>query len=179
MWDAIGHSTVALIFAVVILLNAGCVLMVAFQLPGTWLMLALTAAVAWWRWGQGTIGIETLVTMSFLAVIGEVIETVGGSAAAGKAGASKRGMLGALVGAVFGAICGTLFIPIPVAGTLMGACLGSGAGAITGDRWAGRPWAGAWNAGRAATVGRFRATLGKLAVAVVMWLVATVAIAWH
>lgn len=172
-------SAVIITLTLIIILNAGCVALVAFQLPGTWAMLAVTALAAWWRWDVGTIGGRVLIAMMVMAVIGELIETFSGSAAAGKAGGSKRGMIFAIIGAMLGAMIGSVLIPIMVVGTILGACIGAAAGSMAGDRSAGRSWRQSLDVGKAAATGRFYGTIGKLAVAVLMWLTATIAILWR
>jgi uncharacterized protein YqgC (DUF456 family) len=160
-----------------IIANAAAVALVLMQMPGTWLMLGLTAAFTWWRWGAGSpsISVWTLVALLVLALIGEAIEFIAGSFGARKAGGSKRGAAGAIVGGVIGAVVGSFAIPVPVAGTLIGACLGAGIGSMGGDLWAGRQWREAFAAGRGAVVGKFMGTIAKVGVAVVMWLVASIA----
>ncbi|MFP4144389.1 MAG: DUF456 family protein [Phycisphaeraceae bacterium] len=188
MWDA---SLLVLVMVLLLLVNAGGVALVALQMPGTWLMLLCTAIVAGWRadwwmgydgWGAmlaaGPITLWTLLFLLGLAVLGEIIEFIAGAAGAAKAGGSKRGAAGAIIGGIVGAILGTAAIPIPVVGTLVGAALGAGAGSILGDLWAGREWDITWAAGRGAAIGRFWGALGKLIVAVLMWLVTLAAILW-
>lgn len=99
-----------------------------FALPGNWLIVVSTWAFAIWKWEEGTFSVGTLVVITLLALIGELIEFFGCMGGAKKAGAGKRGALGALLGAVCGAIVGTFMIPVPFVGTFMGACIGAGIG---------------------------------------------------
>lgn len=165
-------------------LNAAGVFLVALQLPGTWLMLLVTLGGAWWAkwqfgytWEDAPITWWTLGVLGVLAIIGEVLEFVAGAAGASKAGASKRGIVGAIVGGVVGAILGT-FIPIPIVGTLVGAAIGAGVGSVLGDMWAGREFHPALLAGKGAAIGKFWGAVLKLIVAVAMWLVVAMAVVW-
>jgi uncharacterized protein YqgC (DUF456 family) len=173
------HSTFFYVaVAGLLLANLAGVFLVVLQLPGTWFMLLVTGVFAWWRWEQGTLGVWVLIGLVMLAVAGEIIEAVAGSAGAAKAGGSKRGAMLALVGGVAGAIIGSVAIPIPIIGTILGACLGAGAGSIAGDRWAGREWGPAMRAGQGAAIGKLWGTIGKIVVAVIMWAVTAIAIFW-
>ena len=162
-----------LIAAALLLVNATGVVMVALQLPGTWVMLLATAAAAWWGWDpipdERWIGWFTLVSLLVLAVLGEVIEAVAGAMGSRKAGGTRRGALLAIAGGIVGAIAGTFALPIPIVGTLIGASLGAGAGSMLGDAWAGRGFEQVWAAGKGAAVGKFAGSVGKLGIAVAMF----------
>lgn len=173
MWHQL-LTYAAIVFMLVA--NAAGVAMVALQLPGTWAMLAVT--LAFMLIFPGWIGLWAFLALGLLAVLGEVVETVAGAAGSRKAGGSRRAMAGSIVGGIAGAILGTMFIPIPVVGTILGAVIGAGAGSIAGDRWAGRDWEASWTAGQGAAWGKLWGTLGKIAVAVIMWLVTAAAIFW-
>ncbi len=161
---------------ILLLVNVVGVAMVAMQLPGTWLMIL--AAIAFELIWPGWIGWWPIVFMGLLAGLGELIETLAGAAGSRRAGGSKRAMVGSVVGGIAGAILGTIVIPIPVVGTIAGAMIGAGAGSMAGDKWAGRQWEAAWQAGKGAAWGKLWGTLGKLAVAVMMWLLCAAAIFW-
>ncbi|QQE11694.1 DUF456 domain-containing protein [Planctomycetota bacterium] len=159
-----------------LLTNALGVLMVAFQLPGTWLMLIATSSVAWWYWDRpdswGHMGWWVLLTLLILAIIGEIVEFLAGAMGAGKAGASKRAMMCAVLVGFIGAILGTIFLAfIPILGTLIGAAIGSGIGSFLGDMWAGREVKNAFEGGKGAAIGRFWGALGKVIIAGIMWFV--------
>jgi uncharacterized protein YqgC (DUF456 family) len=62
-----------------------------------------------------------------------------------------------------GGIVGTA-LPVPIVGTLIGACLGAFAGSLIGDLWAGRPLFPTFETGWGATVGRLWGTVAKLAI---------------
>lgn len=157
-----------------LLVNAVGVFLVALQMPGTWLMLVVSALFAWWQ--PDRVGVWILLVLLALAIVGEIIETFAAAAGASKAGGSKRGAVLAVVLSIVGAILGTALIPIPLVGTIVGACVGAGLGSIAGDRWAGRTWEQARQAGRGAAIGKLWGTLGKIAVAALMWALIAVAV---
>lgn len=168
------------IAVVLLLINAAGVVMVALQLPGTWLMLAATAAAAWWGWSPDPelrwIGWTTLATLGVLAILGEVIEAIAGAMGSRKAGGSRRGALLAIAGGILGAIGGTFALPIPIVGTLLGASLGAGAGSMIGDAWAGRDFEAVWAAGKGAAIGKFAGSVGKLGIAITMFVLIAAAL---
>ena len=98
-----------------------------FALPGNWLIVISAWAFELWR-PESVFSTTTLVFITVLALIGEIIEFIGGMGGAKKAGAGLRGTLGALFGAITGAILGTIILPIPIVGTFAGACIGAGLG---------------------------------------------------
>ena len=166
-----------------LLVNTVGLLMVALQLPGTWTLAAATALFAWAYWDfhgpeQPIIGFWTLGSLLVLGVLGEVVEGAAGAVGAKGAGGTKRGMVLAIGLGIVGAILGTMFLPIPIVGTLVGAAIGSGSGSMLGDLWAGREWQPALRAGRGAAIGRFAGSVGKLLVAGLMWLIVAVALVW-
>ncbi len=173
-------TTLLITFSVLLLLvNAVGVVLVLLQLPGTWLMLAATAGMAWWRWEHGLITFWTIAALVVLALLGELVEFLGPALGAAKEKSSKRAVMLAVVGGVAGAIVGTLVLAfLPVLGTLIGAAVGSCLFSMLGDLWAGREMELAWRSGKGAAIGRFWGSLGKLIIAVAMWLVVAVALVW-
>ncbi|MBI5866369.1 MAG: DUF456 domain-containing protein [Planctomycetes bacterium] len=176
-----------MLIAIAILLSVlcgACVLLTVLGLPGAWLMVALAGLTAWWKWDAAHswtdqfIGGPALLALFFLAVVGEIWEFVASAAGAKRAGASSRGAFGALVGAIIGGILGTFFVPIPIIGSLVGACFGAAIGAWAGELSIGRGHDQAVRSGIGAGVGKLKGTLAKLAIAVAMWLVVTVAAFW-
>ena len=105
-----------------------------------------------------------------------MVEFAASTIGTAKAGGSKWASVGSLIGGVVGAVIGSFFVP-PL-GTILGACLAAGAGSMLGDRLAGRPWRKAVKTAKGAAVGKLWGTVGKAAVAVVMWVVAAVAVFW-
>ncbi|MCE9557202.1 MAG: DUF456 domain-containing protein [Planctomycetes bacterium] len=143
-----------------------------FGLPGNWLNVVATLVYALLippTAGRVSVGWIVVAAVIGLALLGEVIEFVAGAAGAKKAGGSRRGAVLALVGGLVGAIVGMFVgIPIPVVGSILAALLfagvGSLAGAILGETWAGRDAQHSWEVGKAAFWGRLLGTLGKILV---------------
>jgi uncharacterized protein len=148
---------------VLTLLNLGCWVGILFNLPGTWLMVLVTAVGKWWQPGYVRVSWPVLGVAAGLAVLGEVSEFVLGAAGSRRAGGSTRAAALAMVGSLSGGILGTA-LPVPLVGTLIGACLGALAGSLLGDLWAGRPLFPSVAAGWGAAVGRFWGTVSKLAI---------------
>lgn len=167
LWDWLGVAMGPVGLGGALLVAALGPVLVIFQLPGTWLILAVAMLTAWWRWDLGTIGAGTLILLALLVALGEVVEFFAGAAGSRRAGGSKRGAVLAVVGGLVGAVLGSLLLPL--IGTLAGACVGAGVGAALGDRWAGREWGMAMRVGRGAAVGKFWGTMAKAAIAVGMW----------
>ena len=161
-----------------IAVNAAEVLLTLFQLPGNWLIVLVTALVAWWGWDPlpeaRLVGWTVLVLLLVLATAAEVAELTLAARGAKRAGGSRRGAPLAIVGGVVGAVVGSLVIPILIVGTVIGAALGSAAGALVGDRAAGREWRQAARAAHGAAIGRLNATAVKALVGVLLWCVALI-----
>jgi uncharacterized protein YqgC (DUF456 family) len=157
-----------------IVINTVGVAMVLLQMPGTWLIFFSTAAVAWFRWSNGSIGWLTLAVLLLLAVVGEIVETATAARHTRKAGGSWVAAIMAMIGAIFGAILGSFILP-PV-GTLAGACAGAGLGALGFTRASGSSWDDSRDIGIAAAKGRFWGTLAKVGIACVMWFVSLLAV---
>ena len=166
------------------LLNALWLFLVVLGLPGTWLMVAGTLLIAWWRWyavaGQPMFGTPVLIAICALAVLGEVVEFYAGVVGARKAGGTRRGALGALLGALVGGVAGTILIPIPIPGlgSLLGACGGAAVGAWGLELHSGREMRASVKSGVGAGAGRFAGTVGKLIIGVVIWVIVAVAAFW-
>jgi uncharacterized protein len=171
------------------LLGAACVFSIIFSIPGTWIMLVLAFAIEftdqWWRTPDALERTQTfewwlLWVCVGLAVLGEVIEFIAGAAGAKSGGAGRRGMIGALIGGIVGALVLTPFILIPVVGTLIGALIGTFIGAVIGEVSGAQPKSvrGSMKPAIGATIGRVFGTVGKMAVAIVVWLALSVAAFW-
>ncbi len=175
-------TILVLVSLLLLVVNAAGVFLVAMQLPGTWLMLCATVGVSWWRWegwSGGLITGWTLLGLVVLAMAGELVEFLGPAMGAAKEKSSRRAAVLAVVGGIVGAVVGTVVLAfLPVLGTLIGAVVGSGVASIGGDLWAGRGWEPALRGGKGAAIGRFWGALGKLVIAVVMWVVVAVALVW-
>jgi uncharacterized protein len=152
------------VYAVVLTgLNLGFWVGILFNLPGTWLMVLVTAVLKWWQPGYVLVSWTVLGVAAGLAMLGEVLEFALSAAGSRHAGGSKRAAALAILGSLVGGIVGTAF-PVPLIGTVIGACLGAFVGSIIGDLWAGRPLFPSFEAGWGAAVGRFWGILSKLTV---------------
>ena len=91
---------------------------------GNWLILAAITA-AWVLSGFDHFGGYTIPVLIGLAVFGEILETAAAGMGAAKFGGGKGSIVASVVGCIVGAIVGTPLIPIPLVGTLIGACGGA------------------------------------------------------
>lgn len=148
-------------------------------LPGNWLMLA--SSVVYWlvmsSSSGAAIGIPLLIGLAVLALVGELLELVAGSAGVSKAGGSRRSAIYAIGGSIAGAMLGFFVgVPIPVIGSVVGSLLfgsvGAMAGAVLGERSTGKNWNDTFKVGTAAFWGRAMGTFAKMAVGLVMIAVA-------
>lgn len=151
---------------------------VIFALPGNWLMVISTAFFAWWHWEDGVFSVYTLIAITALAVVGEVLEFFGGMGGARRAGATWRGSFGAIMGAMIGAVLGTFLIPVPIFGTLLGTCFGAGLGTCLLELAATKQMDQSLRSGLGAGVGVFIGTTSKFIVGILIWLVIAVAAYW-
>lgn len=153
-------------------------------LPGNWLMLIATAiyTVAVPEVGTESLWWVVLAVLLVLAIVGEAIEMLASVHGVRKHGGTKRSALlsfvGAIVGAIFGAVIGTGFMPI--IGSLIGALLLSGAGALggafLGEQWSGRSVDDSLQVGQAAFWARLAGTAAKMVIGCVMLAVILVAL---
>jgi len=161
-----------------IAVNTVWLLAVIIGLPGTWLMLACTALLAWWQRDAGMFSSYTLIAILILAIVGEILEFVAAIFGARKAGAKAAGSAGAIIGALLGGIVAVPLIPVPLLGPLIGACAGAFAGAMLTELSAGRHTRQAMRTGIGAGTGRFLGTAAKFAVGVMIWLIVALAAFW-
>jgi uncharacterized protein len=154
-------------------------LLTLVALPGNWIVAGLAALFAWLIPPGTDRGIywETVAVLFGLALLGEIVEFAASAAGAAKQGASKRSVALSMVGAVVGSILGIMVgLPIPILGSAVMALLGGAAGAFfgayLGEAWKGRTHEDRIAAGRGAFTGRIWGTVGKLAVGVVMLVIA-------
>jgi uncharacterized protein YqgC (DUF456 family) len=163
-------DTTLLIGLMVICFVAGLAL-VALGLPGLWLMVLAVIGYGALTDFQ-SIGMWTIVTVTALATIAEILEAWLGFGLARRYGGSKRAGWGALIGGIVGAIVG---VPVPIIGSVIGAFVGAFAGAVVFEYT--RSGAGiALRAGWGALLGRAAATAAKIAVGVVIAVVALFAV---
>jgi uncharacterized protein len=159
------HLLPVLVLALLFL--AGLAL-IALGLPGLWLMVAAVVGYGWLT-GFRSIGVVTIAIALALALLGELFELWLGYGLARRYGGSKRAGWGALIGGLVGAVVG---VPVPLVGSVIGALLGSFAGAMLFEysrSWTAGP---AVRAGWGALLGRVAATTAKIAVGIVMAVVA-------
>jgi hypothetical protein len=159
-----------------VILNAVWLALVPFALPGNWLIVITTALFAWWHAKDGIFSVYTLVAITALALLGELVEFFGGVVGAKKAGARFRGSLGAIIGAVIGAIIGTFIFPI--VGTILGSCAGAAILACVFEVSGGRQLEDSVHLGLGAGVGRFLGSAAKTALGLLIWLIVAVAAFW-
>jgi uncharacterized protein YqgC (DUF456 family) len=172
-----------LLWAVVILcLNAVWLVGVVFGLPGTWLMVATAAGYFVYQAAAHVSPTMfhpiTLVAVVLLATAGEVAEFFAGVAGSRATGGTQSGALGALVGGIIGAVIGTFAIPVPVIGSLLGACGGAAIGAVVMEMRGGQGWSVSLKSGAGAGAGLLVGRLVKICAAVAIWIVLTVASFW-
>jgi len=169
--------------AIFFLVGAGCIVLVVLQLPGTWIMLGLAVLLEWAdRFylpadAQVTFGWWVLGVCFGLTALGEGLELLASAAGAKTGGASARGIWGAIIGGIVGAIVLTFWIPIPILGTLIGAVIGAFVGAVMGEVTGAQPKSvrASMKPALGASIGRVMGTLSKVAIAIVVWLVLSVA----
>jgi hypothetical protein len=164
--------------AILVLLNAVWWGMVFFGLPGNWLMVIGTSLFAWWQWEQRPFAVGTLVVISVLAIVGELVEFFAGMTGAKKGGAGFRGSVGVIGGAVLGAVIGTMVMPVPILGTIIGSCIGAGLGAWGMEASTGKDTRQLKRIGMGASVGQLVGLLTKLSLGLLIWLVIAVAAFW-
>lgn len=174
-------------YSVVVLLllsNLSGFIMNWAALPGNWLIVVGTALFCWFvRSGQHSVSWYVVALLLLLAIVGEVLEFVAGTAGAAKQGASRRAMALSVIGSIVGSVAGAFIgIPIPLIGSaiaaLVGGALGAAAGAAVGEDWKGRDFQGSMEVGAAAFWGRILGTAGKLVVGAIMFVIATVDSVW-
>ena len=172
----------ALALLLMAVLLAGWVLTL-LGMPGNWLMVAATAAYAFFgpADSRAAIGWQVVASLAVLAALGELLELLAGAAGTARAGGGRRAAMLALAGSLAGGIVG-LFIglPIPLAGPVLAALLFAGlgamAGAMLGEMRGGKDLRAVWQIGRAAFWGRMAGTLGKLCVGAAMLAIVAVAL---
>ncbi|NLW83022.1 MAG: DUF456 domain-containing protein [Phycisphaerae bacterium] len=157
------------------LINAVWLATVVFYFPGNWMIVLSTAALAWWQRDAQMISFWTIGVMAFLALIGEFIEFLAGLGGAKQAGAGWLASIAAIGGAIVGAIFGTFLLPIPLLGTLLGACIGAGLATWSFERITGKEQRLSMRSGVGAGLGVFIGTSSKVAIGVVLYLIAAVA----
>ena len=149
---------------------AGLVL-IPLGLPGLWVMVGVLLLYGWLT-DFRTLGVALILIVLGLAFLGEIIESWLGFRFAKRYGGSSRSGWGALIGGIVGAIVG---VPVPVIGSVIGAFLGSFAGAALFEYTASRQLGVAARAGWGSVVGRAAAAAVKIALGVIIAIIAAFA----
>ena len=153
-------------------------------LPGNWLIVGGSALFCWLvRTPEHHVSWHVVVVLLLLALLGEGLELIAGTAGAAKQGASRRAMALSVVGSIIGSIAGAIIgVPVPIVGSaiaaLVGGALGAAVGAAIGEDWRGRDLEGSIQVGAAAFWGRILGTAGKLIVGAIMLVIATLDSIW-
>ncbi len=161
-----------------IILNAFWLILVLFGLPGNWLMIISACSLTWWRYDDGIFSVPVIVIVVILAVIGEIVEFFAGMTGAKKAGASWFGSMAAIIGSIAGAFFGTFLIPLPIIGTLFGACCGAAVGTIGVELLCGKDLHESFRFGLGAGVGDLIGKTGKFIIGLGIWLIIAVSAYW-
>ena len=98
-------------------------LLSCLSISGTWLVV-LAAILAALLSGPGAPGVWTVVIFAVLSVSIEIIEVLAGSWGVKRRGGSSKAGFAAFAGGIAGLFAGT-FIPVPLAGSLIGMLGGS------------------------------------------------------
>ena len=166
------------------LVNVAWIATIVAGIPGTWLMVGSTVFVAWW-WRAGTaasqpgmFNIWTLVAITVIAAVAELLEFLAGVVGSQRAGGTRWGALGALGGGLVGAIVATPLIPLPLIGSLAGACIGAAAGALALELYTGQQLHVSIKSGVGAGMGTFVGRAIKLIAGALIWLIVAVAAFW-
>ena len=161
----------ALAIAILIVGLVTGLLLVPLGLPGLWVMLGAILIYGWLT-DFRSLGAALIVTVITIAVAGELIESWLGFRFAKRYGGSSRSGWGALVGGIVGAIIG---VPIPVIGSVIGAFLGSFVGAALFEYTTSRSLDVATRAGWGSVVGRAAAAAAKIALGLIIAIIAAFA----
>lgn len=157
-----------------LLLALCCVIglaLIPLGLPGLWVM-ALAVVGYGWLTSFRAIGVATIAIVVGLALLGEILEGWVGFGLARRFGGSHRAGWGALIGGLVGAVAG---VPVPIIGSVIGAFVGSFIGAAAFEySWSGAPGT-AVRAGWGAVLGRAAAAAAKIALGIVIAVLAAFA----
>jgi uncharacterized protein len=153
-----------------LLIGAGIVglLLIPLGLPGTWVILLGIIGYGYLTDFQ-TLGAWTIGITTGVALVGEAVESWVGFRFAKRYGGSSRAGWGALVGGLIGAIVG---VPIPIIGSVIGGFVGAFLGAALFEYSVARRAGGSARAGWGAVLGRAAAVAAKMALGIVMIVVA-------
>ena len=161
-----------------LLVNSLFLVATVLQLPGNWLMVTAVGGFILWGGEPSLFSIETLVALAIIAILAEIIEFVAGAAGTRMSGGSRKGALWALAGSLAGGILGTFLLPIPIVGSVFGACGGAFLGALFGERKEGKNIRASLRSGGGAATGRLLGIVGKIGGGILIWTIATIASFW-
>ncbi|MES2176968.1 MAG: DUF456 domain-containing protein [Gemmatimonadota bacterium] len=138
-------------------------IMIPFGLPGTWIIAG--SALGFSILVPNSIGIFTIIAVTVLAIIGEVIEWTMTAKYTKKYGGSTRASWGAVIGGMVGAVMG---VPIPIIGSVIGAFAGAFVGAFLFEMSRGTSGGDSTRVAWGALVGRALASAVKVGIGVGM-----------
>lgn len=139
-------------------------ILIAFGLPGSWLVL-LVGALLGLAEAPGAPGGTAILIAFGLAITGEVIEWIAAVRWTGRRGGSRRAGWGALAGGIIGAVIG---LPLPLIGSVVGSFLGSFLGALIAEYSATRESSRAGRVAWGALIGRVVGTAVKMTLTIIM-----------
>jgi uncharacterized protein YqgC (DUF456 family) len=142
--------------------------LIPLGLPGLWVMVGGILAYGWMT-DFRTMGVATFAVVLAIAFFGEIIESWLGFRFAKRYGGSSRSGWGALIGGLVGAVIG---VPIAIIGSIIGAFLGSFVGAALFEFSYSRHAGVATRAGWGAVVGRAAAAAAKIALGLIIAVIA-------
>ncbi len=135
---------------------------------GTFLVLAGALLYNLITWSM-TITTNTLMWLTGLAVLGELLEWIITAAGMKAAKVSGYSLVGTIIGAILGGIALSF---IPIIGTIIGIVLGAMLGAFVLEFFHTKRAEQAWRAAKAALLGRALVSLSKMLIAIVqIWMV--------
>jgi len=147
-----------LLLAIVLI---GSLYLTLLTAPGLWVMAIATIVYAICT-GGAYAGMKTVVAVLILAGVAELLEFLVIGTGAKRAGASRRGLWGAVIGSVIGGLFFTAIVPVPIIGTIFGVCLGTFVGALVGELWGGTEVVNSVRVGVGAAIGRLIGIFTKL-----------------
>lgn len=142
--------------------------LIPLGLPGLWVMVGGVLAYGWLT-GFRTMSVATIAVVLAIAFLGEIIESWLGFRFAKRYGGSSRSGWGALIGGLVGAVIG---VPVAIIGSVIGAFLGSFIGAALFEFSYSRHAGVATRAGWGAVVGRAAAAAAKIALGLIIAVIA-------
>jgi uncharacterized protein YqgC (DUF456 family) len=146
-----------LILAAVIVLS---IILIVLGLPGLWIMVATAVAYNLIVPGE-PIGWVSLIAVTVLAFVAELLEFTLAGKYARKYGGSRRAGWGAIIGGIVGAVVG---VPVPIVGPVIGAFVGSFLGALIAELTGGSSAGDATRVAKGALIGRVVSTALKIGI---------------